>query len=172
MSMDVKTKRWVALGVLWAVVGMGGWLMVVQFLLVTLTPAGSWQWPAVRKVVVVAIDNDPQSAFTDIAVQSGDEAEEGESISLLKKEREGLRVGDQVWVLDNYYHTRLRPPQFRLTPQRLLLEYPEPLLILALWAILRLRRAQARTLAQENDPNRPRTVIRDDFHTRAGRKDQ
>ena len=90
---------------------------------------------------------------------------------MLKGERARLKAGDEIWILDNYYVTPTRPAQFRLTPWRILLEYPEPLALLALLGIRRLRRAQARARIREaqEDAARPRTLLLDDFHARAER---
>jgi len=104
----------------------------------------------------------------DLAQDDEDEFED-RSIALMKSERAGLNVGDSFWVLDNYYRSSLRPPQFRLTPVRLLVEFPEPLLVLALLAILRLRKAQAREDKALAEAPRERVVLKDDFHERANR---
>ncbi len=165
MAITRKTWRWGALAGLWALVGLILWLMVIQAFLVLVTPFGTWQRPGIARVKVKWIDRDPQSTFTDNVVV--DIEGEERSLSMLKAERTELTVGEEIWILDNYYVTTTRPAQFRLTPWRLLLEYPEPLLLLALFGIWRLRRALARD-AQE-DPARPRTVLRDDFHARAQR---
>lgn len=165
--MKISRSLWhgTALLGLGVVVGLVGFLMTVQALLVALAP-GTWHWPAISKVTIQEIDQDPQSNFTDIRVKVG-EAER--TISLRKEERAALSLDDEVWILDNYFVSRMRPPQFLLTPQRLLLEFPEPLLLLALLGIWRVRKAQAKAKAREQAPDRTRTVIRDDFHTRAQR---
>lgn len=169
MAVSGKAWWWGALAGLWMIVGVIVWLVVIQASLVLLTPFGTWQKPGIARVTVKWIDRDPQSAFTDnVVVEEGGEER---SLSMLKAERAGLRIGDEIWILDNYYVTATRPAQFRLTPWRLLLEYPEPLLILALLGIWRLRRAQARAKVREarEDLARPRTILRDDFHARAQR---
>jgi len=165
MAVSRSTWRWVALTGLWTLVGLICWIMAIQIFIVLVTPFGTWQRPGIAKVTVTWIDRDPQSQYTDnvVAMQEGKER----SLSMLKAELKGLSIDDEIWILDNYYATATRPAQFRLTPTRLILEYPEPLLILALWGIWRIRRAQAK--AAKVDPNRKRTVLRDDFHTRAQR---
>ena len=146
----------------------------------------------VRQVPEDTFPSDPKDAKGEAADQ-GDEEEEGakpppraqvdakdleqddpdefedRAIALMKSERTGLNVGDTFWVLDNYYRSPLRPPQFRLTPVRLLVEFPEPLLVLALLAILRLRKARARAAKALAEAPRERIVLKDDFHTRADR---
>lgn len=165
MAISRKAWRWGALGGLWALVGLIVWLMAIQMFLVVLTPFGTWQWPGISRVTVKWIDRDPQSTFTDnVVVAQGDEER---NLSMLKVERADLGIGDEIWILENYYVTATRPAQFRLTPIRLLLEYPEPLLILALFGIWRLRRAQSREVKE--DPARERILLRDDFHERAQR---
>lgn len=169
MVISRKAWRWGALGGLWALVGASAWLMVIQVILVLFSPFGSWQRPEIARVRVVEVDKDPQSLFTDNVqvIQGGVRR----SLTMLKTERAQLKTGDELWILDNYYVTPTRPAQFRLTPGRILLEYPEPLMILALFGIRRLRRAQARERLREaqEDAARPRTLLRDDFHARAER---
>jgi hypothetical protein len=94
---------------------------------------------------------------------------EDQSIALMKSERKDLKVGDSFWVLDNYYRSPLRPPQFRLTPVRLLIEFPEPLLVLALLGIFWLRKSRAAAVQAEAEAPRERVLLRDDFHERANR---
>ena len=112
----------------------------------------------------------PRAKLTAKELEQEDEEEfQDRTIALQKSERKGLNVGDEFWVLDNYHRSPLRAPQFRLTPTRLLIEFPEPLLILALLAIFRIRKGQVRDdQAQEAAP-RERVVLRDDFHERANR---
>ena len=98
-----------------------------------------------------------------------EEAEAEPSISLEKAEGKGLTLGEAIWVMDNYHRTPFRPAQFRLTATRLLLEFPEPLLVLALLLILKLRRSQRIHTQREQEAPRERTVLKDDFHSRAQR---
>jgi hypothetical protein len=98
-----------------------------------------------------------------------EEEDDAPTIALLKADHRGVPVGARLWVLDNYYRSPLRPPQFRLTPQRLMLEFPEPLLILALLLIVRIRRAQAKAVKDEEEAPRERQLVKDDFHARAER---
>ena len=98
-----------------------------------------------------------------------DDEEAGPSIALEKSERRGLSLGEVIWVMDNYHRTPFRPPQFRLSAVRLLLEFPEPVVVLALLLILGLRKRQARRIQREVESPRERTVLKDDFHARAER---
>jgi len=95
------------------------------------------------------------------------EGEKERTLCMLKEECEEVKEGDEIWILDNYYATPLRPAQFRLSPQRLLVEYPQPLLLLTLLGIWRIRRAQAKALKQP--PIQERRLLTDDFHARAHR---
>lgn len=165
MSIPGNTWRWLALGGLWALAGLAAWLMAVQAFLMALMP-GTWHLPRISKVTVTWVDRDPTSTYPEnVRVEEGSEER---MLSMLKAELRDLRIGDEVWILQNYYATELRPAHFRLTPLRLLLEYPQPTLALALWGILRLRRSRLRAeKAEQEDPTRVRTVLRDDFHARA-----
>lgn len=158
----------IVLAGLWVVVALVVWLMAVQAFLL-MSPFGKWQRPGIASVTVLEVYRDPQNNFTDsvIVLREGRKR----TLTMLKKEAAELEPLDQIWVLDNYFYTPIRPPQFRLSPARLLLEYPQPLLLLALLAIQRLRAAAARAARarQEAVPAIPRTVLRDDFHARAQR---
>ena len=157
--------NWTLLIGLGALAGLIVWLMAVQTILVVLTPFGQWQAPAIGKVRVIDTYRDAESQFTDfVTVEARGEER---NLIMLKGEAAKLQADEEIWVLDNYYVTTTRPAQFRLTPLRLLLEYPEPLLILALLGIWRLRKALAK--AAIPDPHRKRTVLVDDFHARAQR---
>ena len=101
--------------------------------------------------------------------QEDEEEFQDRTIALQKSERKGLNIGDELWVLDNYHRSPLRAPQFRLTPTRLLIEFPEPLLVLALLAIFRIRKTQAKAEKALEATPRERVVLRDDFHERANR---
>jgi len=165
MTSRGTTWRWLALIGCGAVAGLVAWLMVVQFILIVLTPFGTWQTPTIAKVRVLDTYRDAESQFTDFV--SVDRDGEARNLIMLKGEAANLRADEEIWVLDNYYVTTTRPAQFRLTPIRLLLEYPEPLLILALLGIWRIRKTLAKAAVE--DPNRKRTVLVDDFHARAQR---
>jgi len=169
MTISGKAWRWGGLGALWTLVGLIAWLVVIQVIIVFFSPFGTWQRPGVARVRVVAVEKDPMSLFTDsVHVLQGGARR---SLTMLKAERARLKAGDEVWILENYYVTPTRPAQFRLTPWRILLEYPEPLAVLALLGIRRLRRAQeqARRREAQEDAARPRTLLVDDFHARAER---
>ena len=165
MTPQRTTWRWTLLIGLGAMAGLIVWLMAVQLALVLLTPFGTWQKPGISKVRVIDVYRDAESQFTDFVTVERDGAER--NLIMLKGECARLRADEEIWILDNYYVTTTRPAQFRLTPARLLLEYPEPLLILALFAIWRIRKSIAK--AAIPDPNLKRTVLVDDFHTRAQR---
>jgi hypothetical protein len=165
MQISRATWRWTALIGLWALVGAVGWLMAIQAFMVLIHASGRWQVPGIARVEVLHIERDEDSTFTDnLVVRRGGRER---SLVLLKRECEDVQAGDVIWLLDNYYATPLRPAQFRLTPFRFLVEYPEPLLILALIGIWRIRRAQKRD--QEKPPTTPKITLKDDFHARAQR---
>lgn len=167
MSLTPRTWRWIGLAALWLLVAAVAWLMAVQAFLVVMAPVGHWQRPGLGRAMVVDKDRDPESVFTDpVVLRRGGRVQE---VRMLKAEAKALQREDELWVLDNYFASPLRPEVFHLTPLRLLLEYPLPLLLGALWGIRRLRRAQARAAAVEADPARPRRVLTDDFHSRADR---
>lgn len=160
--------RHAALGTLLTALAGGGWLLALQVLLVLFSPIGAWQVPRISKVTVVRLDKDPEKNFTDrLIVRHGSREREFE---MLKEEQAGLRPDDELWVLENYYATSLRPGQFRLTPLRLALEYPMPWMLLAAWGVRRILRSRW-GLPPPPDPNPavPRQVLTDDFHRRAQR---
>lgn len=165
MKIASETRHWAALIGWWALVGAVGWIVCVQIFLVLMAPFGQWQLPSVARVTVTAIDRDPDSHLTDFVTvqQNGEER----VLPMLKAECREFRPRDEIWILRNYYGGGLRPDQFRLTPLRLLLEYPEPLVALALWGIRRVRKAQARD--RRKDLERPRTVWKDEFYLKAER---
>jgi hypothetical protein len=198
MRISRGALNWTLLLWAWLVVGLVGFLMTVQVLLLIYGPKGSWHWPRVYQVTVKAFDTDAQSPYTTVTIEGepGEarakgtpkveesredkaQVEEGEdkaeeeddapTISLLKADHRGVPVGARLWVLDNYYRSPLRAAQFRITPQRLLLEFPEPLLVLALLLIVRIRRVQAKAIKDEEEAPRERRLVTDDFHARAER---
>lgn len=160
--------RWSALGLLGTGIAAGAWLLAIQVLLVLFSPLGQWQVPRISKVTVVRLDKDPEKNFTDrLIVKHGEREREFE---MLKEEQAGLRPDDQLWVLENYYATSLRPAQFRLTPLRLALEYPLPWMLLAGWILLRILRSRWGLPPEpELNPAVPRKVLTDDYHQRAQR---
>lgn len=165
MPISRATWRWTALIGLWTVVAAICWLMAIQVFMVLLHSFGTWQAPGIARVKILRIDQDDNSAFTDyVLAQQG---EQERTLCMLKAESGELRPDEDVWILDNYYATPLRPAQFRLTPWRLLVEYPQPLLILALLGIWRIRKAQAKALQVIQE--QPRKTFQDDFHARARR---
>jgi hypothetical protein len=160
--------RWASLAALWTVVAAGGWVLVIQVLLVLFSPIGFWQMPSIAKVVVLRIDKDPEKNFTDrVVVKQG---EKERDLEMLKEEQAALRPDDEIWILDNYYFTSLRPAQFRLTPLRLALEYPQPLILLAIFGIRWiLRSGFGKPPEPAVDPGKPRAQLKDEFYLRAQR---
>ncbi|BDU77430.1 hypothetical protein [Mesoterricola sediminis] len=164
----VITRRTLALAALWTVAAIHAWILLVQAALIIFAPQGAWHWPDVYQVEVVEVDKDSNDAFQrEVSVLIGGEAE---TISLPRREALELHRHDTFWVLDNFYATGIRPAQFRLTPGRLLAEYPEVLLLLALALILRIRRSRWGLPPEPAAvPEGERKVYRDTFHTRAQR---
>ena len=148
---------------IWVVVGL--WLMIVQICLAVWDPMGAWQAPGIAKVTVTLVSRDPDNKLTgEVLVQVGGKSRE---FVFSVQEAAELEPDDEVWVLSNYRSHGIRPGHFLLTPGRLVLEYPEPWILLAFWGISRLRKRQLR-LAQEAQP-KERKVWRDDFHQRSER---
>lgn len=165
MTVPGTTPRWAAMAALWVVVVAGVWIAGVQLLMVLFAPVGQWQRPGIAKVEVRRLERDTDGKLTgDVQVMQGELERE---LHMDKAAVAGLSVNEEYWILDNYYASPFRPEQFRLSPWRLLVEYPEPFILLALWAILRLRRAQAK--AVEAAPVPERKVWRDEFHLKAER---
>ncbi|WP_306599934.1 hypothetical protein [Geothrix sp. 21YS21S-2] len=161
-------KRNVALVLLWTVVLLMGWLMAVQLALIAFAHQGEWQWPDVYQAEVVEVFKDTSNAFTrDVYVTIDGELE---TITLPKPDAARLQPHDTIRVLDNFYATPLRPAQFILTPGRVLGEYPEILLLLALLAIQLLRRSKWGLIPDPPPvPEADKKVFRDTFHQRAQR---
>lgn len=157
--------RWSALVALWGVVLAVLWVGLVQAFLLAMNPFCRWQGPGLAHVKVVRVDHDPQSQIADlVTVKEGDRDRE---LTMLKAEAAELAPGDEIWVLDNYVADGLRPNQFRLTPLRVLLEYPFILLLPVGWALWRLRRVRLQAAAAPPPP--VRRTFTDDFHLRAQR---
>jgi hypothetical protein len=157
--------RWAAMAVLGLVTAAVSFLMLVQAMLVVFAPFGHWQAPGVAKVVVTFVERDEEGRINGKV----EAREDGQPriLRFAKEEAATLALEEEVWILDNYFVGGARPDNFLLTPTRLLSEYPAPLLALALWLLVRLRRAQVREDAVV--PDIPRTVWRDDFHRKAAR---
>lgn len=157
--------RWSVLIGLWALMGAVLWLMVVQGFLLALNPFCHLQRPGVNRVTIRSVDRDPDSQLTDyLTVKEG---EEERVIRMAKAEAAELRADDEAWILDAWYTDGLRPTQFRLTPLRLLLEYPALLLLPAAFALWRVRRDRQKEAALPPPP--VRRTFKDDFHLRAQR---
>jgi hypothetical protein len=159
--------RWTALTGLGILACFLGFLTAIQALMVVLPPGAAWQKPRLYKVTVKSFDPDPRSEYTAVFVT--DEQEKERVLTLLKEERMALEVDEEIWVLDAPFRSRLRPPQYRVTPLRLVLEFPAPWLVLTLLVMWRVRRTQVRITREEQEAPRERTVVRDEFHARAQR---
>ncbi len=160
-----RAWTWIGIAGLGTGLAVGVWLVVVQFMLTVWDPLGTWQAPGLSKATITQISRDTQGRFTGQVLAL--EGERPQEFAFSKAECAELEVDEELWVLHNYRTHGNRPGEFRLTPLRLLLEYPEPWMALALWGILRLRRR----LAKEALPpagSEPK-VWRDDFHQRAQR---
>jgi len=157
--------RWSVLVGLWAVVLAVLWVGTVQVFLLLMNPFCRWQGPGLAHVRVVRVDRDPQSQISDLVTVK--EGERDRELTMLKAEAAELAAGDEIWVLDNYVADGLRPNQFRLTPLRILLEYPFLLLLPVAWGLWRVRRARVR--AEAAPPPPVRRTFTDDFHLRAQR---
>jgi hypothetical protein len=165
MRIPRQARHWTALIGWWTLAAAVAWIVSVQGFLVLMSPFGDWQVPAFARVVVTSVDRDPDSLLTDnVTAQQGDRER---YLRMPKAECRQIRPQDEIWVLDNYFAGGLRPDHFRLTPLRLLLEFPEPLWLLAFWGIRRVRKAQGREKQEELE--RPRKVWKDEFHLRAER---
>jgi hypothetical protein len=157
--------RWSALLGLWILVGAVLWIVLVQVFLLVLNPFCHLQRPGVARVMVKSVDRDPDSQITDYVTVKQDDEEQ--VLRLLKAEAVELKEYDEVWILDAWYSDGLRPTQYRLTPHRLVLEYPVILLLPAAWALWRLRKARQK--AEAAPPPPIRQTFTDDFHLRAQR---
>ncbi len=168
MTTSSNTWRWAAITGLWVLVASISFVVVVQAMLVSFAPFGHWQVPGLVKVEITNIERDEQGKITGRVLAQ----KEGRNHILILAKEECLKIEaeEEIWVLENYFTGGARPDQFLLTPQRLLMEYPEPLILLALLAIRWLRRAQIK--AAKQIPDQPRTVWRDEFYTKAGRFSQ
>lgn len=170
MKPSAPTLRWIALAALGLWVALSAFLLVVQLLMFLWEPSGHWQGPRLAKVEVVQVSRDQDGKITgQVLVKEGEEdrAFLFSPEEALQLERERRR---DLWVLDNYWANGHRPNQFILTPWRLLLEYPLPLMLLAIWGMWALRRKQvADAKAAAAAPNPHRKVWKDEFHSRAER---
>lgn len=157
--------RWATLLGLWTLVGAVLWIVAVQAFLLALNPFCRLRRPGAAQVVVKSVDRDPDSQLTDfVSVKEGDSER---ILRLTKAEAADLRETDEVWILSAWYADGLRPTEFRLTPQRVLLEYPMLLLLPAAWLLWRVRRAREQAEAAPLPP--VRRTFRDDFHLKAQR---
>ena len=157
--------RWPALIGFWALAGAVLWITLVQLFLIALNPFCHLQRPGLSKVEVVSVDRNADSQITDFVTAK--QGEETRVLTLSKGEAGELHEHDEVWILDAWYADSLRPTQFLLTPQRILLEYPILLLLpvaLGLWRVRKARRE-----AEAAPPPPVRRTFTDDFHLRAQR---
>lgn len=168
MKLPPGAWRWTALAALWAWVVLSAWIIVVQLLFVCFEPKGHWQKPRIAKVAVTRVLRDQEGKLTGQVIVTEDDQER--EMLLLPEECFRLTPGEEVWILDHYWADGIRPNQYRATPWRLMLEYPEPLMLLAALGIVILRRRQkAEAKAAAEAPNPNRKVWKDEFHTRAER---
>jgi hypothetical protein len=157
--------RLAAILLLWALVGLIAFLMTVQTLLVVLAPRGHWQWPRIATVTVETVVKDEEGRITgEVLAREDDRLRE---FRFAREEAADLGRDDEIRILENYFAGGARPSAFRFSAWRLLLEYPQPLLLLALVLLRRLHRAKAR--AEAYVPDIPRKVWKDEFHARAER---
>ncbi|NWJ41970.1 MAG: hypothetical protein HXX12_13490 [Geothrix sp.] len=157
--------RWPALLGLWALAGAVAWIVTVQVFLLVLNPFCHLQRPGFSHLEVVSVDRNADSQITDFVTAK--QGEETRVLTVSKAEAAELHPHDEVWILDAWYADSLRPTQFLLTPQRILLEYPLLLLLpvaLGLWRVRRARRE-----AEAAPPPPVRRTFTDDFHLRAQR---
>ena len=160
-----NVASWSAILGLGASVAVGTWLVGIQVMLALWDPMGSWQLPRISKVTVTQIARDEDQKITgEVVALEGDSLQ---SLDFSKAEAAEFEVDEDVWVLFGYRRKGNRPGHFRLSPTRLLMEYPEPWILLALWGIGRLRKAQIRA-AREVPQGAPK-VWRDDFYRRSER---
>ena len=160
--------RWTALTLLWIWACVSAWVVFVQIFVVVWDTPGHWRLPGISKVVVRLIGTDEEGKISGYvwAERDGKEVQ----LRLYREEAVKLAVDNDVWVLHNFRANGHRPNEFLLGPWRLMAEYPEPLMLLALGAIALLRRrqkAEAKALAEAPHPNRK--VWKDEFHSRAER---
>lgn len=165
MAISPNTWRWAAITSLWVFVAGIGFVVMVQGMLVFFAPFGEWRMPGISKVEVLLIERDEQGRITGKVDVKRDGHER--TLSMPKEECLKMEPEEEVWILENYFQDGARPNQFLLTPARLLTEFPEPLIVLALLAILRLRRSLAK--AAQEIPDQPRAVWHDEFYLKAGR---
>ena len=160
-------KRIILLGFLWTVIGLAAWLLAVQLAMIIFASKGQWQAPDFYQVTVVDVEKDTTNAFTRDVNVTIDGAQD--TLTLPKPDAAKLHPYDTLWILDNFYATPIRPAQFILTPGRVLSEYPEFTLLLALLILLRLRRSRWGLHEPIPVPAAQRHVFRDTFHSRAQR---
>lgn len=164
-SLPNATLRWTALVGVWVLMGAVLWITLVQVFLLALNPFCHLQRPGISRLEVVSVDRNAESQITDfVTARQGDETR---VLTMSKAEASGLREFDDVWIMDAWYADGLRPTQYRLTPLRVLLEYPILLLLPAAWALWRLRKARQK--AEAAPPPPIRRTFTDDFHLRAQR---
>lgn len=157
--------RWPALVALWTLAGAVVWILTVQVFLLAMNPFCHLQRPGLSRLEVVSVDRNADSQITDFVTAK--RGEETRVLTLSKAEAAELREHDEVWILDAWYADSLRPTQFLLTPQRILLEYPFLLLLPVALGLWRVRKA--RQEAEAAPPPPVRRTFTDDFHLRAHR---
>lgn len=160
--------RWAALAALVAWIALGAWLMLIQAFLALWDPLGHWHMPHLAKVSITQVSRDTDGKYTgQVLAKEGDK---DRVLLMAVEEAARLDADDEVWVLDHYRAEGNRPSHYVATPLRLLLEYPEPSMLLALWLLTRVRRGQKAAQAKALEPPPGgRKVWTDDFHQRAQR---
>lgn len=157
--------RWAAMAALACFLAAGAFVVMVQAMLTLWDPLGAWQRPRVFQASVVKVLHDDEGRITgEVLAQEGGQ---DRRLRFAKEEAATLEEDEDLWLLQHYRIGGNRPGHFRLTPLRVVVEYPEPWMALALWALLRLRRRQLQA-AKAAEP-RERKVWKDDFHQRSDR---
>ena len=160
--------RWTLLAFLWLWVVASAWVMLVQVFVVVWDTPGHWRLPGISKVTVRLVGTDEEGKVSGFVWAEQDDREV--QLRLYREEAATLVPDQEVWVLHHYRRNGHRPNEFLLTPVRLMGEYPEPLLLVALSLIRFLqRKRKAELKAEAEAPNPNRKVWKDEFHSRADR---
>ncbi|GEM_PF-1791916 len=168
MSFIQTYQRQAAIVLLWTLVALSGFLILVHTSTIVLGKDGHWQWPDYYKVEVVEVIKDPgnnRSADVQVTIDGS-----LETITLPKVEATSLHPRDTLWVLDNFYPTDVRSPQYRLSLARILAEYPFLMVLVAFLLLKLIQRSRWGIPPPPPEvPDSEKKVFRDTFHTRAQR---
>jgi hypothetical protein len=165
MQLSRQTIRFATLTGLWGLVGAVLWIVTVHVFLLVMNPFCRLERPRIARMEVVSVYRNRESQITDyVTAKQGNETR---MLTMSKAEAAELRADDEVWILDAWYSDGMRPTQFRLTPLRILLEYPALLLLPAAFGLWRVRKARQKADAEPPPP--VRYTFTDDFHLRAQR---